>query len=74
MGVVLEVLRSLFVSLVEFDEKLKPYSRLAEKIPTLKDGDWEMLPRKKMRVTYRLKRGYTWHDGRPVTALDTSWT
>ncbi len=33
-----------------------------------------MLPGKKMKVTYRFKRGYSWHDGKPLTALDASWT
>ncbi|MDR7448097.1 MAG: peptide ABC transporter substrate-binding protein [Armatimonadota bacterium] len=65
---------SLFVSMVEFNHEWKLNARLVEKIPSLRDGDWELLPEKKMRVTYRFKRGYTWHDGRPVSALDTSWT
>ncbi|MDQ7827652.1 MAG: peptide ABC transporter substrate-binding protein [Armatimonadota bacterium] len=47
---------------------------MAEKLPTIKDGDWQVLPTKKMRVTWRLKRGFTWHDGRPVTALDWRFT
>ncbi|MGH2372342.1 MAG: hypothetical protein ACRDIC_02535 [bacterium] len=50
-----EVLFSLFVGIAEFDEKIKPRPRLAQKIPTLKDGDWELLPGKKMRVTIRFE-------------------
>ncbi|MGH2375728.1 MAG: ABC transporter substrate-binding protein, partial [bacterium] len=69
-----EVLTSLFVGMVDLDGQWKLVPQMAVKIPTLRDGDWELLPGKKMRVTYKLKKGYTWHDGRPVTALDVSWT
>lgn len=68
------LLTPLFVGMVERNDQGKLVPRLVEKIPSVKDGDWEILPGKKMRVTYRFKRGYTWHDGRPVTALDVSWT
>lgn len=68
------VLDSLFASMVQRDDQARLFPRLVEKIPTLKDGNWEVLPGKKMKVTYRFKKGYTWHDGRPVTALDASWT
>ena len=68
------LLGSLFAGMVERDDQGKLFARMVEKIPTVKDGDWEILPGKKMKVTYRFKRGYTWHDGRPVTALDASWT
>lgn len=47
---------------------------MVEKLPTVKDGDWVLLPNNKMKVTWRLKRGFTWHDGRPVTALDWRFT
>ncbi len=68
------VLNSLNAEMIEVNDRWKSFPRLAEKIPTLKDGDWQLLPGKKMKVTYKLKKGYTWHDGRPVTALDVSWT
>lgn len=68
------VLDRLFVRMVVREPQGKLVPQLITKIPTVKDGDWEILPGKKMRVTYRLKKGYTWHDGRPVTALDASWT
>jgi peptide/nickel transport system substrate-binding protein len=68
------LLTPLFVSMVERNDQGKLVPRLVEKIPSIKDGDWEILPGRKMRITYRFKKGYTWHDGRPVTALDASWT
>lgn len=47
---------------------------MVEKLPTIKDGDWLLLPNKKMKVKWKLKRGFAWHDGRPVTALDFRFT
>jgi peptide/nickel transport system substrate-binding protein len=64
----------LFGYAAPFNEKWERIPVMAEKLPTLKDGDWVVLPGNKMRVTWRLKRGFTWHDGRPVTALDWRFT
>ncbi len=68
------VLNALFVSMIEFNDQWKLLPRRVEKIPSIKDGDWQVLPGKKMKVTYKFKRDFTWHDGKPVTAIDTSWT
>ncbi|MDR5682962.1 MAG: peptide ABC transporter substrate-binding protein [Armatimonadota bacterium] len=68
------VMNSVSVGMVDFNDQWRLFPRIAEKIPTLRDGDWQLLPNNRMRVTWRLKRTYTWHDGRPVTALDVSWT
>jgi len=57
-----------------FTEKWVRTPIMVEKLPSVKDGDWVILPNNKMRVTWRLKRGFTWHDGRPVTALDWRFT
>jgi peptide/nickel transport system substrate-binding protein len=64
----------VFAYAAPFNEKWERIPVMAAKLPTLKDGDWQVLPNKKMRVTWRLKRGFTWHDGRPVTALDWRFT
>lgn len=69
-----EIQDVLYAFMIRYNEKGQLFPQLVEKIPTVRDGDWQILPNKKMRVTYRFKRGYTWHDGRPVTALDASWT
>ncbi len=60
----------LWAYLAPFNERWVRVPILVEKLPTLKDGDWVVLPNKKMKVTWKLKRGFTWHDGQPVTALD----
>lgn len=57
-----------------FTEKWVRSPLMVEKLPTVKDGDWVLLPGNKMRVTWKLKRGFTWHDGRPVTGLDYVFT
>lgn len=44
--------------------------RLAEKVPSLQDGDWKALPDGRMEVTWRLRPGIRWHDGTPLTSED----
>lgn len=44
--------------------------QLAVKVPSLADGDWQTFPDGKMEVTWKLKPGLTWHDGRPLTSED----
>jgi len=57
-----------------FTDKWTRIPIMVEKLPTVKDGDWVVLPGNKMKVIWKLKRGFTWHDGRPVTALDYRFT
>ena len=52
-------------SLVQFDEKLELRPRVAE--------SWE-LSEDRTRLTFRLRDGVRWHDGRPVTARDVVFT
>ncbi|MDR7553994.1 MAG: peptide ABC transporter substrate-binding protein [Armatimonadota bacterium] len=68
------VTNSVFTDMVGYNDKWELIPGTVQKIPTLKDGDWQLLPGNKMKVTFKLKRGFTWHDGRPYTALDVSWT
>jgi peptide/nickel transport system substrate-binding protein len=42
---------------------------LSVRVPTLENGD-VVLDAKGMHVTYRLRRGVVWHDGRPLCAQD----
>ncbi len=72
-GAAIEV-NSIFLGMVNYNDKWQLYPGTVEKIPTLKDGDWQLLPGGKMKVTYHFKKGFTWHDGKPYTALDASWT
>lgn len=65
---------SLLKGMVEYNDKWQLYPITVEKVPTLKDGDWELLPGGKMKVTWKFRKDFTWHDGKPYTALDASWT
>lgn len=48
---------------------------LATEVPTVANGGIEMLDGgKRMRVTYHLRPGAKWHDGRPVTSADVLFT
>lgn len=64
----------LFAFFAPFNEKWVRVPMLVEKLPSLKDGDWELLPNKKMRVTWKIRKGFTWHDGKPATALDARFS
>lgn len=57
-----------------FNEKWVRVPTMVEKLPSVKDGDWVLLPNKKMKVTWKLKRNFTWHDGKPLTGLDFRFT
>ncbi|MEU8196853.1 ABC transporter substrate-binding protein [Microbispora amethystogenes] len=60
-----EVLNALFIGLVDYDDQKKPVNRIAESIDSTDQTTW----------TIKLKDGYTWHDGTPVTAQNfvDSW-
>src|SRR5574341_201835 len=68
------VTNSVFTDMIGYNEKWQLIPGTVTKIPNLKDGDWQLLPGNKMKVTFKLKPGFTWHDGKPYTALDVSWT
>ena len=55
----------IFDSLLELDERLNVKPLLAESWETSKDG---------LTYTFKLKKGVTWHDGKPFTARDVAFT
>lgn len=61
---------ALFVGLVELNADWEALPRVAREVPTLENGQWRLLPNNEMEVTYRLRPGFKWHDGTPVTAGD----
>lgn len=65
-----EIRGAIFRSLVLRDDTLKLRPVLAAEVPTLQNGGIELLPGGRMRTTWRLRRGYQWEDGAPVTAED----
>ncbi len=74
LAVETDVESPMWCGLIGRDDKWKLYTDMALKIPTLKDGDWQLLANKKMKVTFKIKKTFKWHDGRPVTAEDYVWT
>ena len=59
--------RIFYEPLASFDADGNLVAILAEDIPTVGNG---LLARDGRSVTWRLKRGVTWHDGKPFTAED----
>lgn len=57
-------------SLTTYDPKGQLIPRLAEKVPTIQDGDWKTLPDGTMDVTWKLKPSAKWQDGKPLRAED----
>jgi peptide/nickel transport system substrate-binding protein len=47
-----------------------PVGRLAERVPSFEDGSMVLLPDGRLRASYALRKGVTWHDGTPFTAAD----
>src|SRR5438874_4300912 len=65
-----ELLFTFTAGLTVFDASGVIQPRLAEKVPKVDDGDWVVNSDGTMDVTWHLKPGATWHDGRPLTAGD----
>ena len=59
------VLGNIYDALLRFDEKLQPMPSLATEWTISKDG---------LVYTFKLKKGVTWHDGKPFGADDVVFT
>jgi peptide/nickel transport system substrate-binding protein len=57
-------------NLTAFDSQKNIVPRMAEKVPSIDDGDWKILPTGGMEVTWKIKPNAVWHDGAPLTADD----
>lgn len=55
------------------DDRLNTVPVLAEQVPTAENG-LVKVEGKKMIVTYPLRKGVKWHDGKPFTAEDVKFT
>jgi peptide/nickel transport system substrate-binding protein len=45
-------------------------AQLAERMPTVENGLWRVLPDGRMETSWTIRQGTLWHDGNPVTAED----
>lgn len=50
------------------DNQLIP--QIAQKVPSIEDGDWKVFPDGRMEVTWKLQPDVRWHDGSPLAAED----
>ncbi len=70
-GVALYLSKRMFnAELGILDTRAEPRPYLAESLPQLNSGDWQVFPDGRMETRYRLKPNLTWHDGQPLTAED----
>ena len=60
----------LHAPLTYFDDSATLQPRIAERVPTIENGDWLLLPDGRMEVTWKLRPDVRWHDGTPLSADD----
>jgi peptide/nickel transport system substrate-binding protein len=61
-------------SLTYLDHSGNLLPRLAQKVPSVSDGDWKVDADGSMEVTWKLKPNLKWHDGTPLTSEDFAFT
>ena len=72
---ILEDIQSCIIEgLVTADEKMNVVPVLAVEIPTLENGGVKQRPDGGMDVTWKLRPGVKWHDGKPHTSADVKFT
>ncbi|HZT06884.1 MAG TPA: ABC transporter substrate-binding protein [Chloroflexota bacterium] len=70
----LDVLDMLVDSgLTVFDDKAVRIPQLAEDVPTIENGQWQLLADGRMDTTWRIKSGAVWHDTTPLTSSDLAF-
>src|SRR5207248_9897686 len=63
----------LHAGLSVYDEQGAVQPRLAERVPTLENGDWAVTPDGRMELTWKLRPDAKWHDGTPLTGTDAAF-
>lgn len=66
----LELMLAFHAGLTVYDADGSLRPQLAQKVPSIQDGDWKALPDGQMEVTWRLRPDVRWHDGTPLMADD----
>jgi peptide/nickel transport system substrate-binding protein len=56
--------------LTTYDPQGNLLPRVAQKVPSIEDGDWKLLPDGGMELTWKLRPNVKWHDGTPLHAED----
>ena len=68
---------ALFASCTRENEKLEWVPEMCDSVPTLQNGGARWVgvgAERHLEVTFKLKKGWQWHDGTPVTARDYVFT
>ena len=52
------------------DQQGHLHAQLADAVPTIENGLWQILPEGRMLTTWKIHAGAAWHDGVPFTAED----
>ena len=73
MAVSQEVSRPVLAGLLTVDDRLRFQPDLAVAVPTVRNGGVTRRG-ENLVVTYRLRKGVRWHDGRPFTSRDVAFT
>jgi peptide/nickel transport system substrate-binding protein len=60
--------------LANLDDRGEPRPQLAERVPTLENGLWTVLPDGRMELLWTIRAGARWHDSTPFTAEDLLFT
>jgi peptide/nickel transport system substrate-binding protein len=71
-GDAIEELVNAGLTLLSNRGQLEP--QLAERAPTLENGDWKLLPDGRMETTWQIRETARWHDGTPFTVEDILFT
>ncbi|MBM2810887.1 MAG: hypothetical protein HW416_1646 [Chloroflexi bacterium] len=64
----------LDAGMTHLDNQGNLLAQLAETVPSLDNGLWELFADGRMRTTWRIREGARWHDGAPFTAEDLVFT
>jgi peptide/nickel transport system substrate-binding protein len=56
--------------LTNYNDQTVLEARIAERVPTLENGDWKVNADGTMDVTWKLRPNVRWHDGTPLSAED----
>ncbi len=73
-GGVSEIALLLNVGMADVDFTTVVEPRLAERIPSLENGLWKLLPDGRMETTFTIRPDARWHDGTPVSSDDLVFT
>jgi peptide/nickel transport system substrate-binding protein len=64
----------LHAGLANVDERDELRAQLAEAVPSVENGLWQVLPDGRMETTWKIRQGARWHDGTPFTSADVLFT